>query len=181
VSINPSHINQGHQRPDLLVFTHSSYFYNICVTNRVIKEEAAFFLHKTGQSHQLSRLKKYIAPFEEHLKEIVGVYQGTDPTHTTGHAIRCVIEAVGRFCHPDKCDSLSSYISYLAGEEGSEIKSVLINNLSHGTYYDETPSPDELRDACEETIRIVEKYAKGQLEVARVLHDGVATNAVPAA
>ncbi|MEV4610669.1 AAA family ATPase [Neorhizobium sp. LMR1-1-1.1] len=169
VSINPADINKGFLRPELLVFTHSSYFYNICVTNKVVKDEGAFFLHKAGQTHQLSKLKKYIAPFEEHLREIVGVHGGAEPSHTTGHAIRCVLEAVGRFCHPDKCDSLSNYISYLAGEEGFEIKSVLINNLSHGTYYDETPSPDELKDACEETIRIVEKYAKGQLEVARAL------------
>jgi len=169
VSINPADISKGFLRPELLVFTHSSYFYNICVTNKVVKEEGAFFLHKAGQTHQLSKLKKYIAPFEEHLREIVGVHSGAEPSHTTGHAIRCVLEAVGRFCHPDKCDSLSNYISYLAGEEGFEIKSVLINNLSHGTYYDETPSPDELKDACDETIRIVEKYAKGQLEVARAL------------
>lgn len=174
VSINPSDISKGYRRPDLLVFTHSSYFYNICVTNRVIKEEAAFFLHKTGPSHQLSKLTKYIAPFEQHLREIVDVHRGADPNHTTGNAIRCVLEAVGRFCHPDKCDSLSNYISYLAGEEGFEIKSVLINNLSHGTYYDETPSPDELRDACNEAILIVEKYAKGQLEVVRALYGGAA-------
>lgn len=168
VSINPADINKGHSRPDLLVFTHSSYFYNICITNRVVKEEAAFFLTKSGLSHRLSKLKKYIAPFEDYLREIVNVERGEDPSHTTGHAIRCVLEAIGRFCHPDKCDSLSNYISYLAGEEGFEIKSVLINNLSHGTYYDETPSPDELRDACGEAIRIVEKYAKGQLEMVRI-------------
>ncbi|PYE96603.1 wobble nucleotide-excising tRNase [Rhizobium sp. PP-F2F-G38] len=172
VSINPADINKGFLRPELLVFTHSSYFYNICVTNKVVKDESAFFLHKAGQTHQLSKLKKYIAPFEEHLREIVGVQGGAEPSHTTGHAIRCVLEAIGRFCHPDKCDSLSNYISYLAGDEGFEIKSVLINNLSHGTYYDETPSPDEIKDACEEAIRIVERYAKGQLEIARALHGG---------
>lgn len=172
ISTNPANINKNHLRPDLLVFTHSSYFYNICVTNRVIKDESAFFLYKVGPSHQLSKLKKYVAPFEEHLREIVNVYGGADPSHTTGHAIRCVLEAIGRFCHPDKCDSLSNYISYLAGEEGFEIKSVLINNLSHGTYYDETPSPDELRDACSEAIQIVEKYAKGQLEVIRIMSIG---------
>ncbi|OYR15049.1 AAA domain protein [Brucella thiophenivorans] len=170
VSVNPSDINKGYIRPDLLVFTHSSYFYNISVTNRVVKDEAAFFLSKTGTSHQLSRLKKYIAPFEEHLREIVNVHHGADASHTTGHAIRCVLEAVGRFCHPDKCESLSNYITYLAGEEGFEIKSVLINNMSHGTYYDETPSPDELRDACNETVKIVEKYAKGQLEMLRAIN-----------
>jgi wobble nucleotide-excising tRNase len=179
VSINPADISNGYLRPDLLIFTHSSYFYNICVTNRVVKEEAAFFLYKSGPYHQLSKLKKYIAPFEEHLREIFDVHCGAEPAHTTGHAIRCVLEAVGRFCHPDKCDSLSNYISYLAGEEGFEIKSVLINNLSHGTYYDETPSPDELRDACSEAIRIVERYAKGQLEVVRTaMNSAAAVHAV---
>lgn len=167
VAINPGLINNGYSKPELLVFTHSSYFYNICITNRVVKEDAAFFLHKHGAGHELTNLKKYIAPFEEHLREIVAVDGGADPSHSTGNAIRCVLEAVGRFCHPDKCDSLSNYIIYLATEESFEIKSVLINNLSHGTYYDETPSPDELRDACSEAIRIVEKYAKGQLELAR--------------
>lgn len=170
ISINPSSIDNGNKRPDLIVFTHSSYFYNICVTNRVIKEESAFFLHRSGSTHKLSKLAKYIAPFEQHLREIFDVQNGSDPSHTTGNAIRCVLEAVGRFCHPDKCESLSKYITYLAGEEGFEIKSVLINNLSHGTYYDDTPSPDEIREACGEAIKIVEKYAKGQLQVVRALY-----------
>ncbi len=46
---------------------------------------------------------------------------------------------------------------------------ILINNLSHGNCYDVMPSPGELKDACDETIRIVEKYARGQLEVDRTL------------
>lgn len=167
ISINPADIARS-SRPELLVFTHSSYFYNICVTNNVVKEDAAFFLHQAGGEHRLSKRARYIAPFEQHLKEIVDVNSGRDPDHTTGNAVRCVLEAIGRFCHPDKCDSLSNFIIFLAGEGGFQIKSVLINNLSHGTYYDETPSPEELREACGEAIDIVEKYARGQLELARV-------------
>lgn len=167
ISVNPADIARSN-RPDLLVFTHSSYFYNICITNHVVKEDAAFFLHQANGEHRLSKRARYIAPFEQHLKEIVDVHAGRDPNHTTGNAVRCVLEAIGRFCHPDKCDSLSNFITYLAGEGGFQIKSVLINNLSHGTYYDETPSPEELREACGEAIVIVEKYAHGQLELLRV-------------
>ena len=172
ISINPADIAKG-KRPDLLVFTHSSYFYNICVTNRVVKDGAAFFLHQSGNQHKLSRRDQYVAPFEQHLREIVDVHNGQDPSHTTGNAVRCILEAIGRFCHPDKA-SLTDFITYLAGDGGFEVKSVLINNLSHGTYYDETPSPDELREACTETIKIVDRYAKGQLEVVRLLSGATA-------
>lgn len=171
MSINPADIAKA-KRPNLLVFTHSSYFFNICVTNNVVKDGAAFFLHKAGGEHKLSRRAQYIAPFEQHLKEVAEVHNGRDPDHTTGNAVRCVLEAIGRFCHPDKCDSLSNFITFLAGDGGFEIKSVLINNLSHGTYYDETPSPEELKEACSEAILIVERYARGQLAMVGILATG---------
>jgi hypothetical protein len=38
---------------------------------------------------------------------------------------------------------------------------------SHGTYYDETPSPEDLKPACEETISVVEYFAVGQLKLIR--------------
>lgn len=175
MSINPADMSKS-KRPDLLVFTHSSYFYNICVTNKVVKDGAAFFLHQTGPQHKLSRRDQYVAPFEQHLKEVVDVHNGQDPSHTTGNAVRCILEAIGRFCHPDKA-SLTEFITYLAGDGGFEVKSVLINNLSHGTYYDEMPSPDELKEACSETVKIVERYAKGQLEVVRLLSRAAAGSA----
>jgi hypothetical protein len=75
------------------------------------------------------------------------------------------LEAVGRFCRPDKSHDLQNFISFLAGDEDFKIKSVLINSLSHGTYYDETPSPEDLKLACEEAIAVVERFAIGQLEL----------------
>ena len=43
VSINPSVIDGNKKlRPNLLILTHSSYFFNISFTNRVVPESAAF-------------------------------------------------------------------------------------------------------------------------------------------
>lgn len=166
VSINPAKIDGNkNRRPDLLVLTHSSYFFNISRTNSVIKKDATFSLYKDGSTHKLVHLHSYVAPFEQQLEHVYRVGNGDDPDHSTGNAIRQVLEAVGRFCRPDKSHDLSNFITFLAGDQGFQIKSVLINSLSHGTYYDETPSPDDLKLACEETIAVVERFAIGQLEL----------------
>jgi wobble nucleotide-excising tRNase len=166
VSINPGLIdgNKRH-RPDLLVLTHSSYFFNILITNRVIEDSSAFALYTDGNIHKLAQLSKYIAPFQEQLMNIYDVANGKEPDHTTANSVRSVLEAIGRFCRPDKSDSLTNFVQYLAGEEGINIKSVLINSLCHGTYYDETPPPDDLALACEETLTVVNRFAVGQIEL----------------
>ena len=169
VSIDPSVIDGNEKsRPNLLILTHSSYFFNISLTNRVVSDNAAFALHEETNQHRLTKLNQYVAPFHQQLKDIYEVATGKDPYHGTGNSIRSVLEAVGRFCRPDKCNSLTEFIRFLASEEeGINLKSVLINSLSHGSYYEETPSPSDLRLACKETIEVVEKYAYGQLEIIR--------------
>ena len=170
VSVNPSVIDGNKSaRPQLLILTHSSYFFNISVTNRVIHDGAAFALYAETKGHRLTRLDEYVAPFQQQLKEIYEIASGSDPDHATGNAIRSVLEAVGRFCRPDKSRSLGDFVDFLAGEAGLSLKSVLINSLSHGSYYEETPAPDDLRLACEETIEVVKKFAVGQLEIVRNL------------
>jgi wobble nucleotide-excising tRNase len=168
VSINPGKIDGSKfWRPELLLLTHSSYFFNISLTNRVVENNAAFALHTDGTKHSLARLNKYIAPFQEQLIDVHGVANGKDPDHRTGNSVRSVLEAVGRFCRPDKSDSLTDFLKHLAGEENMSLKSVLINSLCHGTYYEETPPPDDLVLACKETLAVVERYAVGQLELIR--------------
>ncbi|SFG41134.1 Wobble nucleotide-excising tRNase [Roseobacter denitrificans OCh 114] len=168
ISINPGKIDGTTcWRPELLLLTHSSYFFNISLTNRVVDDNAAFALHTDGKSHNLARLNKYIAPFQEQLIDIYEVANGKDPDHRTANSIRSVLEAIGRFCRPDKSDSLTDFVKHLAGEEGMTLKSVLINSLCHGTYYDETPPPDDLVLACKETLVVVEHYAVGQLELVK--------------
>lgn len=166
VSLNPGLIDGNkYLRPELLVLTHSSYFFNISRTNKVVDNSATFALHPEKGVHKIVPLIKYVAPFQEQLKDIYAIANGRDPDHATANAIRSVLEAIGRFCRPDKSESLSNFVQHLAGEDGISIKSILINSLCHGTYYDETPPPDDLRLACNETLKVVEKYAAGQLEI----------------
>ena len=137
------------------------------MTNKVIEQGAAFALYQDDQVHKLSHLKKYVAPFQDQLKDISNIANGQAPDHRTASSVRGVLEAVGRFCRPDKSESLTMFVNHLAGEEGISIRSVLINSFCHGTYYEETPSPEDLRLACEETIKVVERFAAGQLEIIR--------------
>ncbi|KEO57078.1 AAA family ATPase [Thalassospira permensis] len=166
ISTNPKLIDGNlYSRPELIILTHSSYFFNISRSNRVVKEHAAFALHADSSTHHLTRLNSYVAPFQQQLKDVYDVVEnGKQPDHQIGNAVRSVLEAVGRFCRPDH-DSLSDFVTFLAGEEGLEIKSVMINNLSHGTYYDEAPTPEDLKTACEDTIQVVKRFAVGQLEI----------------
>lgn len=175
VSINPGKID-GNKcvRPELLILTHSSYFFNISRTNRVVKDDATFSLSADGTTHKLTPLRSYVAPFEQQLAHVYHVANGSDPDHGTGNAIRSVLEAVGRFCRPDKSQSLEDFITFLAGEESVSIKSILINSLCHGTYYDETPPPDDLKLACQETIIVVERFALGQIEIIKKAASGKA-------
>lgn len=168
ISINPGQIDGNKRlRPELLILTHSSYFFNICLTNRIVDERkgAAFALHPDAGTHKLVRLKEYVAPFKEQLRDVYDVAKGRDPDHRTANSVRSVLEAIGRFCRPDKSESLSTFVQHLAGDEGIAVKSVLINSLCHGTYYEETPLPSDLRLACEETIEVVKRFAVGQLEL----------------
>ena len=166
VSLNPGLIDGNkYLRPELLILTHSSYFFNISQTNKVVENNAAFALLSEGDKHAITRLNKYVAPFQAQLKDICDIASGRDPDHTTANGVRSVLEAVGRFCRPDKSGSLSEFVQHLAGEEGISVKSILINSLCHGTYYEETLPPDDLRLACKETLAVVERYAAGQLEI----------------
>ena len=167
ISINPGDIRHNiPSRPELVILTHNSYFFNILLMNRIVDEKSAFALYSEDGQHQFTQLSKYIAPFQEQLIDIVKVANNSrQPDHHTGNAIRSVLEAIGRFCHPDKSDSLGSFIRFLGNQGDFHIQSVIINNLSHGTYYQETPSPDELRQACDEVVKVVNRYAPGQLKV----------------
>ena len=164
LSIVPGKSN-GHNvlRPNLLVLTHSAYFFNINRTNSVVKVDSTYVLSTDGEKHNLSRMNNYVSPFEQQLEHVYKIAKGAEPDHGTANAVRSVLEAVGRFCRPDKTQSVQDFISFVAAEENIRIQSVLINSLCHGTYFEEAPVPDDLKLACEEAIAVVEKYANGQL------------------
>lgn len=168
VSVDPSKIDRNKSpRPKLLVLTHSSYFFNVARANAVVQWEATFSLslNNVGTMHDLSPLKEYVAPFEQQLEHVYQVANGKKPDHSTGNCIRSVLEAVGRFCRPDKTTSMQKFIGFLSNEDDIKIQSTLINSLCHGTYYDETPTREDITDACKDAISVVERYAKGHIEL----------------
>lgn len=173
VSLTPTTGGKG-RKPNLLILTHSNYFFNICKTNRVVKANAAFALCDIGGKHELDGMSKYVAPFESQLEHIFLVANGSDPDHSTCNSIRSVLEAIGRFCMPNKRE-LTEFIVYLSGEEDFPIKSVLINSMSHGSYSDITPSPQDISLACQETVAVVANYAPGQIELLKTEHLGEQT------
>ena len=135
ISINPANVGaDNYDRPELLILTHSTYFFNIAQSNKVVGKKSTFALHSEGVKHKVSQMTNYVAPFQQQLKHVYGVANGQNPDHSTCNAVRSVLEAVGRFCRPDKTSNLSEFISYLASEDGIAIKSVLINSLCHGSY-----------------------------------------------
>lgn len=166
VSVNPSKIDGSkNTRPNLLVLTHSSYFFNVARANSVIKPDATFSLGSIDKGHDLRPLKEYVAPFKQQLEEVYWVANGREPDHSTGNCIRSVLEAVGRFCRPDKTTSLQEFITFLASEDGIEVQSTLVNSMCHGTYYDESPTPEDITLACKEAMSVVKRYAKGHIEL----------------
>jgi len=169
ISTNPTLLDGNiYVRPELIILTHSSYFFNISLTNLVVKNGAAFALHPDKTDHKLTRFNTYVAPFQQQLKDIYDVAENDkEPDHQTGNSVRSVLEAVGRFCRPDKSRKSTDFMTFLVGEDEFNIKSLMIHNLSHGTYYEEVPPPDDLKLACKETIEVVKKFAVGQLEIIR--------------
>ena len=167
ISTNPNQIDGNNcARPDLIILTHNSYFFNVSITNGIVKKGSAFSLHTGNGDHKFTPMTNYVAPFQDQLKDIFEIAEkGKDPDHQTGNTIRSVLEAIGRFCRPDKSNSLVDFINFLVKDGEFNIQSTMINNLSHGTYYEETPVPDDLKTACKETIRVVKKFAPGQLEI----------------
>ncbi len=153
-------------RPKLLMLTHSSYFFNIAKNNRVVKSEAAFSLSVSQNKHRIHSAHTYVAPFKDQLRDIYEIDNGTkEPDHHTGNSIRSVLEAIGRFCQPDECDQFTNFLSFLIASDDIQIKGTMINSMSHGTYVEETPTNEDIKIACRETLLVVKKYAKGQLAV----------------
>lgn len=166
ISIDHSDIDGNKKkRPRLLILTHNSYFLNISRTNGVVGNDAIFSLYQDGDMHKIDNLRRYVAPFNEHLRRVFKVSEGDKPDSSTGNAIRSVLEAIGYFCRPDKSEKFQGFLSYLSEDEGIPVESTLINSLCHGNYYDEIPTPEDLKRACEVTITVVERFAPGQLEV----------------
>lgn len=150
-------------RIPFLIFTHDSYFFNICVINNIINSNATFSLALKNGNHEIQAMSDYVAPFRFQLDHVVAVVKGQEePDHYTANYMRSVLEAVWRFCLPNKKNS-QIFLAHCAEKIGVEVNSILNNTGSHGTFESFTPDLKELKNACERTLEIVRHFAPGQL------------------
>ena len=153
-------------RPKFLILTHNSYFYSISITQKVVEEKAGFSFEIDGGEHIFTKLEKYAFPFKHQLKHIYEIAEGRQkPKFYTANSIRSVLEEIGRFCRPDKAKTTKGFIDFLSSDMGISINIYLLNCLSHGLPTEEVALTEEIRKACEETIRVVGELAPGQIIV----------------
>ena len=78
--------------------------------------------------------------------------------------MRCVLENIWRFRCPNK-NNLGDFISGIRDVDGAEINKILLDSESHCSP-DWHKIPNEMgKRACINTLKIVKKFAPGQLKL----------------
>ena len=151
-------------KPRMLILTHNSYFFNIASTNRLVKKQGLYQLAPNAKGHELRSQTKFATPHLLQLEDVFDVSQGTkEADHTTANSIRSVLEGIWRFCRPD-LPRFGDFVKFLISEHNIEIKSVLINDLSHGGKFSDAPHNEEdIKAAAQEAVAVVNTFAEGQL------------------
>lgn len=133
--------------------------------NRIVRAGGLFQLVPGESEHELASQKAFATPHTLHLKAVHDVASGSSRAdHTTPNSIRSVIEGIWKFCRPD-FSNLEQFLGYLIGEHEIEIKSVMINDLSHGGKVgDLLHDEEDIKQAAVDAIAVVEQFAEGQLK-----------------
>lgn len=162
VDFNPK---SGNPRPRMLVLTHNNYFYNVASSNNAIPKSGLFQLVPGAAQHTLASQKGFATPHQQQLKHVFDVSEGRSaPDFMTPNSIRSVVESMWKFCRPDLND-FGKFYEFLIDECEIELKSVLINDLSHGGKFDDPPhKAEDIVEASREAILVVERFAQGQLK-----------------
>ena len=158
-------LRSDRHRPKMLILTHNNYFFNVSNANRIVQPRGLFQLVPGESEHELTSQKAFATPHTLHLKAVYDVANGSARAdHTTPNSIRSVIEGIWKFCRPD-FSNLEEFLGYLIGEHEIEIKSVMINDLSHGGKVAEVLHDEEdIKQAAVDAIAVVRQFAEGQLK-----------------
>ena len=152
-------------RPKMLILTHNNYFFNVSSANKVVRREGLFQLVPGESEHKLASQAGFATPHMLHLRDIHDVSTGArKANHTTSNSIRSVIEGIWKCCRPDLAN-LEEFLAYLIREHEIEMKSVMINDLSHGgKVADVLHDEQDIKRAAAEAVAVVSKFAEGQLK-----------------
>lgn len=152
-------------RPWILVLTHNDYFYNVAATNNIFKRDSFFQLIKDDSNHKIKKLKGNISPHRHHLQHVyeVSAYL-CEPNFSTPNSIRAVLEGLWKFYSPDLQDLSTFIANVISNNAGIQIRSILINDLSHGgKSNDLSPVLSDIELASQEAIKVVRAIAPGQI------------------
>lgn len=141
-----------------IVFTHNLEFMSILIRNKIATDYIAL------SGGILSKLKKeLVMPYEEHLRDILEVSNGSEPSHTTPNSIRHVVETINRFEAPDK--DLKTYLNSNSVFKDNEFIYSLMHDSSHGIVRVQKPyTNDMIKSGCEAVIDFINGKYEGQLK-----------------
>jgi ABC-type cobalamin/Fe3+-siderophores transport system ATPase subunit len=144
-----------------LILTHNIEFMSILIRNKII--DGYFIL----EDSTISKLQKeLIMPYEEHLRDLWKISEGTKkPNHTTPNSIRHILETINKFEKPHL--DFKGYCEDIGLLEGdNEFLYALVHDNSHGNYRTQRPfTEDMLIKGCKKVISVVEKKFIGQIKV----------------
>lgn len=149
------------ERLRFLVLTHNIEFMSILIRNKII--DGRFILEK---SNIKVLQKELIMPYEEHLRDVYEVSEGTkNPTHTTPNSIRHILETINKFEKPNL-----DFVKYCEDiellKDDNEFLYALIHDNSHGNYRLQiATTPDMIIKGCKKVIEVILTKFNGQIEV----------------
>jgi wobble nucleotide-excising tRNase len=125
-----------------IILTHNLDFINMLKTNGIINQQ--YLLRPNDIKIWNERL---MLPYESHLRDVIEIVNGSEPTHTTPNSIRHILETL---CHlKQRNHNIEKYIhDHDELKNNSSIYNI-VQDLSHGRDR-QNPIPDpEIKKACE--------------------------------
>ena len=133
---------------------------SIIIRNKVIDQK---FILENNKLETLGN--ELIMPYEEHLRDIYEISQGTkNPSHTTPNSLRHVLETINRFIAPDI--DLNTFCERIDNFTENEFLYSLMHDGSHGIIRLQKPYTDQMiKSACNVVSDYVLKDFSGQIKI----------------
>ncbi|KIQ21321.1 hypothetical protein RT99_10925 [Flavobacterium sp. MEB061] len=148
------------QRLRLIILTHNLEFMSIIIRNKIIDQK---FILANNKLETLGN--ELIMPYEEHLRDVYEISQGTkNPSHTTPNSLRHILETINRFIAPDI--ELNAFCERIDNFADNEFLYSLMHDGSHGVLRLQKPYTDQMiKGACKVVSDYVLKDFAGQIKI----------------
>lgn len=153
----PEYFNLKKKYGRFIILTHNLEFMNLLMRNGIINQKYVISDNKIKFYR-----KELMLPYESHLHDIVKVYNGEKPTHTTANSIRHVLETICTF--EDQNKQIETYINEDDDLKSCSYLNLLIQNLSHGRFPNTPLTEDNITIACKTVTEFINNKYPGQIK-----------------